>query len=118
MRRHRMTRAVTGVLTICMAMGMTLEKAHADAAEQQVEVDRAQVTLESFAASKMGDGLKEAMKDAAGVLIVPQLLRAGFIWGGSGGSGVLLARQEDGLWSQPAFYGMGDVTFGLQAGAD
>jgi len=51
------------------------------------------------------------------VFIVPQLLKAGFIFGGSGGSGVMLSRDKSsGKWSNPAFYTMGSVTFGLQIG--
>lgn len=56
---------------------------------------------------------------AKGVFIVPQMLRGGFIIGGSGGSGMLLAQDsKTGEWSYPAFYTMGSVSFGLQIGAD
>jgi SH3 domain-containing YSC84-like protein 1 len=52
-----------------------------------------------------------------GVLIVPSMLRAGFIWGARTGNGVLLMRDADGRgWSQPAFYTLGGVNWGLQAG--
>jgi len=56
---------------------------------------------------------------ARGIFIVPQMLRGGFIIGGSGGSGMLLARdRKNGEWSAPAFYTMGSVSLGLQIGAD
>lgn len=56
---------------------------------------------------------------AKGIFIVPQMLRGGFIIGGSGGSGLLLAQDySTGEWSYPAFYTMGSVSFGLQIGAD
>jgi len=52
-------------------------------------------------------------------MIVPQLLRGAFIFGGAGGSGVFLMRDaKTGKWSQPAFYTMGSASFGLQIGAD
>jgi len=39
--------------------------------------------------------------------------------GGSGGTGVLLVRdQRTGNWSEPAFYTIGSVTFGLQIGGE
>jgi lipid-binding SYLF domain-containing protein len=45
--------------------------------------------------------------------------KAGLILGGSGGSGVLVARNEKtGDWSQPAFYTLGSVTLGLQIGGE
>jgi lipid-binding SYLF domain-containing protein len=53
------------------------------------------------------------------VLIFPQVLKAGFFLGGSGGTGVLLVRDEaTGTWSEPAFYTVGSVTFGLQIGGE
>jgi lipid-binding SYLF domain-containing protein len=53
------------------------------------------------------------------VLIYPQILKAGFFLGGSGGTGVLLVKDKtSGNWSQPAFYTMGSVTFGFQAGGE
>jgi SH3 domain-containing YSC84-like protein 1 len=56
---------------------------------------------------------------ARGIFIVPQMLRGGFIIGGSGGRGVLLAQDPvSAQWSSPAFYSMGSVSLGFQAGAD
>jgi lipid-binding SYLF domain-containing protein len=53
-------------------------------------------------------------------MIVPVLVKAGLIFGASGGHGVLLVRGKkkgDG-WSYPAFNFTGSVTFGLQIGAE
>jgi len=62
---------------------------------------------------------RENVHRARGIFIVPQMLRGGFIIGGSGGSGMLLARdRKTGEWSYPAFYTMGSVSLGLQIGAD
>jgi len=44
--------------------------------------------------------MREHLKDAKGVLIYPQVLKAGFFLGGSGGTGVLLARDgKTGEWA-------------------
>ena len=52
-------------------------------------------------------------------MIYPQVLKAGFVLGGSGGTGVLLRRDErTGNWSNPGFYTMGAVSFGLQIGGE
>ena len=52
------------------------------------------------------------------MLIFPQVLKAGFVLGGSGGSGVLLVRDaKTGKWIGPAFYTMGSASLGFQAGA-
>jgi lipid-binding SYLF domain-containing protein len=91
----------------------------ADAVEQQGIVDNALVTFRNFMADKQMDWFQNHLKDVKALLIVPNLLKGGFILGGSGGSGVLLARDaKTGNWSQPAFYTVGSVTFGLQIGGE
>ena len=58
-------------------------------------------------------------KKARGMLIFPQMLRAAFIVGAAGGSGVLVARDSVGApWRGPAFHTIGGGSFGFQAGAD
>ncbi len=66
----------------------------------------------------MGKSVSDMIGRAKAVLIVPNLWRAGFFFGGSGGSGMLLAKGTDGSWSAPAFYGVGGGSFGLQIGAE
>jgi lipid-binding SYLF domain-containing protein len=91
----------------------------ADPAAQQGTVDKALVTYRSFMADKDMQWFRNNLKDVKALLIVPNLLKAGFILGGSGGSGVLVARDaKTAKWSQPAFYTVGSVTFGLQIGGE
>ena len=86
---------------------------------EQGTVDKSLVTFRNFWADKDMEWFHDNLKDAKAVLIVPSLLKAGLILGGSGGSGVLIARDEKtGDWSQPAFYTLGSVTFGLQVGGE
>ena len=53
---------------------------------------------------------------ARAVLIVPDLVKGGFIVGAEWGTGVLLARDEAGQWSGPAFYSVASGSVGLQIG--
>ncbi|MDD3370612.1 MAG: lipid-binding SYLF domain-containing protein, partial [Alphaproteobacteria bacterium] len=53
---------------------------------------------------------------AKGIIIVPNLIRAAFFFGGRGGNGVMLVRGDDGRWSPPAFYTIGGLSWGLQVG--
>jgi SH3 domain-containing YSC84-like protein 1 len=87
--------------------------------KQQQMIDQAKMTFQKFLADpNVGWGPQQA-KNVKGILIVPQLLRGAFIFGGAGGSGVFLARDaKTGVWSDPAFYTMGSASFGLQIGAD
>ena len=53
---------------------------------------------------------------AAAVAIFPSTLKAGFIFGGHRGKGVISARNEQGEWSTPAFLTLTGGSFGLQIG--
>lgn len=90
-----------------------------DDLKPQILVDQARVTLNNFVKEADMEWFEDHLKDSKGVLIVPQLLKAGFILGGSGGRGVVLVRDpKTGNWSQPAFYSLHSVSFGLQIGAE
>ena len=92
----------------------------AEGATQQQLVDKAQLTLEAFTSDpRLKDQLKQLNKEARALFIVPQFLRGAFIFGGAGGSGVLIARDErTGKWGDPVFYNIGSASFGAQIGAD
>jgi len=92
----------------------------ADATAQQQIVDKAQLTLEAFASDgQLKDAFKQLSKEARGLFIIPQFMRGAFIFGGAGGSGVLIARDErTGKWGDPVFYNIGSASFGAQIGAD
>src|SRR5260370_31818204 len=53
---------------------------------------------------------------AKAVLIAPEIVKAGWIFGGSGGRAVLYAREANGRWAGPAFYNIGAASVGFQAG--
>jgi lipid-binding SYLF domain-containing protein len=111
-RRH----FTTGGLTAALAGLLPLP---AWANEQQDLIDSARATLDAFMADPDMGWFRRYVRSARGMLIVPQLLKAGFIIGGEGGSGVLIARAPgDGTWSPPAFYTMGAGSIGLQIGAE
>ncbi|HEX5550215.1 MAG TPA: lipid-binding SYLF domain-containing protein [Nitrospira sp.] len=92
----------------------------ADATAQQQIVDKAQLTLEAFASDgQLKDAFKQLSKEARALFIIPQFMRGAFIFGGAGGSGVLIARDErTGKWGDPVFYNIGSASFGAQIGAD
>ncbi len=83
-------------------------------------VERARMTIDSFVADESwSETLRALVSKARGVLIFPQVLRGAFIFGGSGGSEVLLVRDSSSdTWGGPAFYTIGGISFGAQAGGD
>ena len=56
------------------------------------------------------------LERAEAVAIIPNTVKAGFIFGGHRGKGVISARNADGEWSQPAFLTLTGGSFGLQIG--
>jgi lipid-binding SYLF domain-containing protein len=56
------------------------------------------------------------LQRAEGIAILPEVVKAGAIVGGRGGTGVLLVRRRDGGWSNPLFVGLGAGSFGWQFG--
>lgn len=101
---------------IALFLGFTPQKSKA------AEQDAVQVLLEAEATarfvlgSKQFPDLNSAFKNAVGVIIVPRLLKGGFIIGGEYGNAVLLAKKPDGTWSYPAFYTLGGGSIGFQIG--
>lgn len=82
-------------------------------------VQRATMVYRGFLQDPNMEWFQRNVGSARGIFIVPQMLRGGFIVGGSGGTGVLVAQDSStAKWSYPAFYNMGSVSFGLQIGAD
>jgi lipid-binding SYLF domain-containing protein len=88
-----------------------------DATEASGLVAKSKETISAFAANNDFPTFGPALGKAKAVIIFPQILKAGFILGGSGGSGVLLVRDAKGDWTGPAFYTMGAASLGFQAGA-
>ena len=113
------TRIMIAILTAGLFSFSLAPAQAADKSEAQAIVDKSKGTLANFMSDANYAWLHRYLKTAKGVLIFPQILKAGFFIGGSGGTGILLVRNEStGDWSEPAFYTLGSVTFGLQIGGE
>ena len=121
-RAGRVGIRVFAAATILAAMLLVAAAPGAMAAgeeDAQGIVDKARVAFGGFMRDDNYGWMRDHLKDAKGVLIYPQVLKAGFIFGGSGGTGVLLSRDgKTGEWSNPAFYTMGSASVGLQIGGE
>ena len=60
---------------------------------------------------------EEVLADAKCMVVVPHLIKGGFIFGGKHGRGVASCRTSDG-WSAPAFVSVGGGSWGLQIGVE
>lgn len=84
--------------------------------EPELLVERSRVTALTLLTDPEYANLKSLVSRARAVLILPNVIQAGFFLGGGGGSGVMVSRGDDGAWSGPAFYTMAEASFGLQFG--
>ncbi len=109
---HRMT--LTAMLAVT-ALSFTATSAQAQS-EQQKLVNAADVTMSNFMRDPEMKWLQQNIGRAKAVLIAPEIVKAGFIIGGSGGRAVLVARDGASKWVGPAFYTLATASVGFQAG--
>jgi SH3 domain-containing YSC84-like protein 1 len=116
---YKFQNILIAIIVCTFIAGSAIPVTAADPTEQQGLVDKARVSFESLLKDKNLTWLKENLNQAKGLIIIPSLLKAGFFIGGSGGSGVLIVKDEKtGQWSQPAFYTLGAGSLGIQFGAE
>jgi hypothetical protein len=84
----------TSLLSAAMVVTLVAPASSDDKQEATQLVERAQMTLQSFMSDSSMEPFRDLAKQAKGVLVVPQLLKGAFVFGASGGSGVLLSGQK------------------------
>jgi len=84
--------------------------------DQQKLVDASNKSLANFLRDPDMSWLQANLSRAKAVIIAPELVKAGFIIGGSGGRAVIYARGPGGKWVGPAFAAMATASVGFQAG--
>jgi len=115
-----MKRRLIVILTIITIIAALVTPINAEEpVKQQLLVDQARITFKSFMVDKDMAWFREHMHKAKGFLIIPDLLQGAWFIGGSGGRGVLVVKdKKTGDWSQPAFYTIGSLSFGIQFGGE
>ena len=111
----------TALIALMAFMGFSVTASAAEPTEAsaaQTVVDDAVSTLQNFGSDAKQSWFRQNVSKARAVFIIPHLNKGGFIFGGSGGRGLVLVRNaETGDWSHPAFYTVGSASFGLLLGA-
>jgi lipid-binding SYLF domain-containing protein len=86
-------------------------------ADPQAHIAASETTLSNFLRDPDMDWLQKNFSRAKAVIITPEIVKAGFIFGGSGGRALVVARDpQSGKWMGPAFYAMATASVGFQAG--
>jgi lipid-binding SYLF domain-containing protein len=110
-----------GSTALAQTSGSTAQQGTSATAPSSAEV--AAIKLAAAAADVVRQmaaepGLPNLLAQAKGVYIVPTYGRAALGLGAAGGAGVLVTRRPDGTWSDPAFFNIGGISVGAQAGAE
>jgi lipid-binding SYLF domain-containing protein len=85
-------------------------------ANEQDAVDRSAVTIREFRHMPEKGIPHHILRNARGLAVI-SVVKAGFIFSGKAGEGVVVARTRYG-WSGPSFVGTGGAGWGLQIGAE
>ena len=85
--------------------------------EQQKLIADAEKVLSNFLRDPDMTWLQRNIGRSKALMIAPEILKAGFIFGGSGGRALVVARDPaSGKWTGPAFYVLATGSVGFQAG--
>ena len=85
--------------------------------DAELLIDKARIVIEEMVTSRDKVIPEDLLRDCAGLAIIPDMFKGGFIVGGSYGKGIVMAHQ-DGNWSSPAFTSLGAGSVGLQIGVE
>lgn len=108
--------ALRGVVVLLVLVNAAAARAQT---EQEELVTAAEGTFANFERNPQMHWFQENIGKAKAVLIAPEIIKAGFILGGSGGRAVLFARDPKGVkWYGPVFYTLITGSIGFQAGIE
>ncbi len=114
-------RGIAKLMMLAAALGMLLAGATAafalDKSEAQTKVEESVIVVKKMVSSPDAKAARWLLKRSKGVIIVPDMVKAGLVLGGKFGRGILLARTKNGSWSPPVFLTLGGVSAGFQLGA-
>ena len=104
----------SGLAVLVLALAVAPAAAQSDEAER---VSRATTVFEEIMEAPDAAIPRAVLDRAEAVAIFPNTIKAGFVFGGHRGRGVITAlNRETGAWSPPAFLTLTGGSFGLQIG--
>jgi lipid-binding SYLF domain-containing protein len=103
--------AAVALLAFGVAPGLALADKEGRKIEDCVEVVKAVKAMPE-------EGIPQALlKNAQGIMVIPGVIKVGFVIGGRYGTGILTVRDERGEWSDPVFVKIAGGSLGWQVGA-
>jgi|SRR5436309_5916586 len=112
----RLLRSVAMAALVAVSSAFVVPNAYAQP-DPRAHIAASEVTLSNFLRDPDMGWLQRNFSHAKAVMITPEIVKAGFIFGGSGGRALVVARDPNsGKWLGPAFYAMATASVGFQAG--
>lgn len=112
-------RLLTFALLALLVSTLLATAASAQGRDEELLIDKAVTTLRSMKDDPAFAPMRELLQSAKGIIVVPDMVKAGFFIGGAGGAGVMMAHDVGANdWTDPAFINIGAASFGLQIGAE
>ncbi|NNG14451.1 MAG: lipid-binding SYLF domain-containing protein, partial [Gammaproteobacteria bacterium] len=101
------------LLFLLLALTFFVPSVYADDANDLVE--DSEFAIKTLLEDTERGVFRTMLSQAYGVLIIPSYIKAGLVWVGAGGNGILLSQnKETGEWSAPVFYSLASASVGLQ----
>jgi lipid-binding SYLF domain-containing protein len=100
---------------ILLSLFFVLVSAKTDGSKETERIHKASNVLRDF--GKMKESIPhQLLEDYNGIIIIPDMINAGFVAGGKRGRGVAMVKLDDGKWSDPVFITLTGGSFGFQIG--
>ncbi len=116
--RHTFSKIVlTSILALSLTMaGFGLESARANTVEGRIQ--ESIKALKEMSAQEDAGTMGDLLTQAKGVVIFPSVIKAGIVFGGQYGEGLVLRRNPaTNAWYGPSFVTIAGASWGLQIGA-
>jgi len=114
MKRVLIFRAILALTIVSMSVFPT-QKTKAN--DPQKLIEDAAALAKSLLTDPKWSAYRPHFRQAKGVILAPDVIRAGLVVGGSGGQCIVVARKKNVEgWSSPSFCAIGEATIGLQIG--
>ncbi|MCO6512530.1 MAG: BON domain-containing protein [Aridibacter famidurans] len=116
---NRILKTIAGLAAMALVLAMAVPSfAQDEDREEGLEEIREADKVFSEIMSKPDKAIpRELLENATAIGIFPDVVKAAFIVGGSGGDGIVVRRDANGNWATPAFYDISGASFGAQIGA-
>jgi lipid-binding SYLF domain-containing protein len=113
---QKLFRSTGMAVLLAASAALVVPDVHAQA-DPQAHIAASEKSLSDFLRDPEMTWLQQNFGRAKAVIIAPEIVKAGFIFGGSGGRALVVARDpKSGKWLGPAFYAMATASVGFQAG--